>query len=174
MLLLLQPLWGTVLSLVQAKGNKDDRSAQAVQDKASLRQRQQERAPRWHRDPKLATCTAVTALRQRFGRRRWGWLRSHASGFLGMIVRASPRGKGPFRGNTLECGVLHDLLTSLVAVSEYYVCGTSVRSKVRKDKRCSLPNLYLNWRHNRSVMIFQNFQKFPRLQYTTWKRLFKV
>ena len=36
MLLLLQPLWVTVLSLVQAEGNKDDRSAQAVQDKASL------------------------------------------------------------------------------------------------------------------------------------------
>ena len=36
MLLLLQPLWVTVLSLVQAKGNKDDRSTQAVQDKASL------------------------------------------------------------------------------------------------------------------------------------------
>ena len=36
MLLLLQPLWVTVLSLVQTKGNKDDISAQAVQDKASL------------------------------------------------------------------------------------------------------------------------------------------
>ena len=36
MLLLLQPLWVTVLSFVQAKGNKDDRSAQAVQDEASL------------------------------------------------------------------------------------------------------------------------------------------
>ena len=34
--LLLKPLWVTVLSLVQAKGNKDDRSAQAVQDEASL------------------------------------------------------------------------------------------------------------------------------------------
>ena len=34
--LLLQPFWVTVLSLVQAKGNKDDRSAQAVQDEASL------------------------------------------------------------------------------------------------------------------------------------------
>ena len=36
MLLLLQPLWVTVLSLVQAKENKYDRSAQAVQDEASL------------------------------------------------------------------------------------------------------------------------------------------
>ena len=38
MLLLLQPLWVTVLSLslVPAKRNKDDRSAQAVQDEASL------------------------------------------------------------------------------------------------------------------------------------------
>ena len=36
MLLLLQPLWVTVLSLVQAEGNKDDRSAQVVQDEASL------------------------------------------------------------------------------------------------------------------------------------------
>ena len=36
MLLLLQPLWVTVLSLVHAKGNKGDRSAQAVQDEASL------------------------------------------------------------------------------------------------------------------------------------------
>ena len=36
MLLLLQPLWVTVLSLVQTKGNKDDRSAQAVQDESSL------------------------------------------------------------------------------------------------------------------------------------------
>ena len=35
-LLLLQPLWVTVLSLVHAKGNRDDRSAQAVQDEASL------------------------------------------------------------------------------------------------------------------------------------------
>ena len=35
--LLLQPLWvTTVLSLVQTKGNKDDRSAQAVQDEAFL------------------------------------------------------------------------------------------------------------------------------------------
>ena len=36
MLLLLQPLWVTVLSLVQARGNKDDISAQTVQDEASL------------------------------------------------------------------------------------------------------------------------------------------
>ena len=36
MLLLLQPLGVTVLSLVQAKGNEDDRSAQAVQDEAYL------------------------------------------------------------------------------------------------------------------------------------------
>ena len=36
MLLLLQPLWATVLSLVQAKESKDDRSPQAVQDEASL------------------------------------------------------------------------------------------------------------------------------------------
>ena len=36
MLLLLQALWVTVLSLVQAKGNEDDRSAQAVQDEACL------------------------------------------------------------------------------------------------------------------------------------------
>ena len=36
MLQLLQALSVTVLSLVQAKGNKDDRSAQAVQDEASL------------------------------------------------------------------------------------------------------------------------------------------
>ena len=35
MLLLLQPLWVIVLSLVHAKGNKDDRSAQAVQYEAS-------------------------------------------------------------------------------------------------------------------------------------------
>ena len=36
MLLLLQPLWVTVLSLVHAKGNKDDKSTKAVQDEASL------------------------------------------------------------------------------------------------------------------------------------------
>ena len=36
MLLRLQPLWVTVLSLVHAKGNKDGRAAQAVQDEASL------------------------------------------------------------------------------------------------------------------------------------------
>ena len=37
MLLMVQPLWWfTVLSLVTAKGNKDDRSVQAVQDEASL------------------------------------------------------------------------------------------------------------------------------------------
>ena len=36
MLPLLQPLWVTVLSLVHAKGNKDDRSAQAVQNETSL------------------------------------------------------------------------------------------------------------------------------------------
>ena len=36
MLLLLQPLWVTVLSSVQGEGKKDDRSAQAVQDEASL------------------------------------------------------------------------------------------------------------------------------------------
>ena len=36
MLLLLQPLRVTVLSLVHAKRNKDDSSAQAVQDEASL------------------------------------------------------------------------------------------------------------------------------------------
>ena len=52
-----------------------------------------------------------------------------------MIIRTSPKGKGSFRGNTHECGVLQDLLTSIVAVSEYYVCGTPVRSNVRKDVR---------------------------------------
>ena len=36
MFLLLQPLWVTVLSLVQAEGSKEDRSAQALQDDASL------------------------------------------------------------------------------------------------------------------------------------------
>ena len=41
-------------------------------------------------------------------------LQSHASGSLGMIARTSPRGKGPFRGNT-------------------HVCGIPVRSEVRKD-----------------------------------------
>ena len=46
----------------------------------------------------------------------------------------SPRGKGPSRGNTPECGVFPDLLTSsIVAVSEYYVRRTPVRSYVRKD-----------------------------------------
>ena len=35
-LLLLQPLWATVLSLVHAKRNKDHGSAQAVQDEVSL------------------------------------------------------------------------------------------------------------------------------------------
>ena len=33
----------------------------------------------------------------------------------------SERENGPFRGNTLERGVLQDLLISPVAVSEYYV-----------------------------------------------------
>ena len=76
------------------------------------------------------------------------------------------------RKNTLECGVLQDQLTSLVAVSEYYVCGTSVRSNVRKDFQtvprriklsrwgCLFPNLYLNFWHNKSAMIFQNFQHY--------------
>ena len=54
-------------------------------------------------------------------------------GSVGMIVRISLRGKGPFRGNTHECGVLQDLLISTAAVSEHSVCGTPVGSKVRKD-----------------------------------------
>ena len=46
----------------------------------------------------------------------------------------SPRGKGPFRGNTHEeCGVLRDLLISTAAVSENSVCGTPVGSKARDD-----------------------------------------
>ena len=47
--------------------------------------------------------------------------------------RISPRGKGPFRGNTHECGVLRDLLISTAAASEHSICGTPVGSKVRKD-----------------------------------------
>ena len=50
-----------------------------------------------------------------------------------MIIRTGPRGKGPFRVNTHECGMLQDLLSSIVAVSEYYVCGTPVRSNVGKS-----------------------------------------
>ena len=50
-----------------------------------------------------------------------------------MIIRTSPRGKGPFRGNTHECGVLQDLLTSIVVVSGYFVCGAPVGSEMRKD-----------------------------------------
>ena len=51
-----------------------------------------------------------------------------------MTIRTSPRGKRPFRANTRECDMLQDLLSSIiVAVSEYYVCGTPVRSNVRKD-----------------------------------------
>ena len=47
--------------------------------------------------------------------------------------KSDREGKGPFRGNTHECGVLQDLQTSIAAVSEYHVCGTPVRSNVRKD-----------------------------------------
>ena len=50
-----------------------------------------------------------------------------------MIIRTSPRGKGSFRGNTHECVVLQDLLTSTAAVSEYSVCATPVRLNVQKD-----------------------------------------
>ena len=55
----------TVLSLVTANENKDDRSAQAVQlcrMRLPYCQRQQERVSRRCRDPKLAMRTAVTAL----------------------------------------------------------------------------------------------------------------
>ena len=41
--------------------------------------------------------------------------------------------EGTSGGNTHECGVLQDLLTSTAAVSEYSVFGTPVRSNVRKD-----------------------------------------
>ena len=57
---------------------------------------------------------------------------SLAGGSVGTIIRVCPRrGKGPFRGNTHECGVLQDLLISTTAVSEHSVCGTPVGSNVR-------------------------------------------
>ena len=68
MLLLLQHLRITVLSLVHAKGNKDDRSGQAVQDEASLTPAATREGvklldgaetPSWQ-----CARTAVTALRQ--------------------------------------------------------------------------------------------------------------
>ena len=119
--------------LVQAKGNKDDRSAQAVQDEASLSPAATRvgfsMAPRpqvgkVHSSHSVAATIRPLEVRMTAITREWlSW----------DDCSESPRGKGPFKGNTHECGVLQDLLTSIVAVSEYYVCGTPVRSNVRKD-----------------------------------------
>ena len=106
MLLLLQPLWVTILSWVQAKENKDDRSAQAVRDEASL-------------SPAATRTGFSRAPRPQVGNvhSSHGVAATIRPPEVGLIIRISPRGKGPFRGNNLECGVLQDLLTSLVAVS---------------------------------------------------------
>ena len=120
------------MSLMQAKGNKDDRSAhQAVQDEASLSPAATRvgfsMAPRpqvgnVHSSHSVAATIRPPEVRMTAITRECS---------LGMIIRTSPRGKGPFRGNNQACGVLQDLLISIVAVSEYYVCGTHVRSNVR-------------------------------------------
>ena len=133
MLLLLQPLWVTVLSLVQAKGNKGDRSSQAEQDEALLSPAATRAgfsvAPRpqagnVHSNHSVAATIRPPGVRMTAITREWLPWDDYSD--------TSPRGKGPLRGNTHECGVLQDLLTSIVAVSEYYVCGDPVRSNVRK------------------------------------------
>ena len=72
MLLLLELLRVTVLSLGHAKKNKDDIKGQLklCRMRLSYRQRQQdkERPSQRRRDPKLAIRTIVTALRQRSAR----------------------------------------------------------------------------------------------------------
>ena len=64
------PLGNSPVFLVQAKGNKDDRSAQAVQDRASLTPAETRADFSTRRDSKVTMRTAVAALRQRSARRR--------------------------------------------------------------------------------------------------------
>ena len=134
MLLLLQPLWVTVLSLVQTKRNKDDRSAQAVLDEASLSPAATRAgfsmAPRpqignVNSSHSVAATIRPPEVRMTAITRKWLPWDDYSD--------KSEREETFFRGNTHECGVLQDLLTLIVAVSKHYVCGTPVRSNVRKD-----------------------------------------
>ena len=112
---------------MQAKRNKDDRSAQAVQDEASLSPAVTtagfSMAPRSqvgnvHGSHSVAATIRPPEMRMTAITREWLSWDDYSDKF---------EREGPFRGNTHECGVLQDLLTSIAAISEYYVCGTSVR-----------------------------------------------
>ena len=135
------------------KGNKDDRSAQAVQDEGFL-------------SPAIPRTGFSTAPRPKVGNAhgsdsvaatiRPPEVRRTAIGFVGTITRTSPRGKIPFRGNTAysnKCGVLQDLLTSSATVSEYPVCGVPVSSKAREDVQ-TVPRRII--RISRAGMPFPN------------------
>ena len=123
MLLLLQHLWVTVLSLVHAKGNKHDRSAQAVQDKTSLTSVATRAGFSMAPRPQFVNAhgshsvvATIRPLEVRMTPITRGWL--CRDGYSDKSER-----EGPFGGNTHECGMLQDLLISTAAVSEYFVCG---------------------------------------------------
>ena len=119
--MLLQPLWGAQFCLGLNQGKKDDRSAQTVQDEASLSPAATRallggaETPNWQ-------CARQS---QRFGD-------DPAAGGEEDCNHTRAALLGPFRGNIAsshECGVLQDLLTSAAAVSDYSVCGVPVSSK---------------------------------------------
>ena len=105
--MLLQPLWITVLSLVQAKGNKDDRSAQAVQDEASLSpaapRTQVGNAPGSH--SVAATIRPREVMRTAITRERFCW-NDHTD--------KSEREGRPFRGNTASSLVTNTVIRCAV------------------------------------------------------------
>ena len=110
MLLLLQPLWVTVLSLAQAEGKKDDRSAhQAVQDGLL----DGAETPSWQCAQQL----------QRYGNDLAAGRDDDCNHTRLVSLEDYP---------DKSDSVLQDLLTSIVAVSDCHVRRTPVRSNVRK------------------------------------------
>ena len=155
--------WGSlsVLSLVLAKGNTDIKSAQAVQDEASLSPAAKRlgfsTAPRpqvsdAHGSHSVAaTIRPLEVWRTAIARELLCW-HDHTD---------KSGGERTFQRNYRlfsRMRVLQDLLISTEAVSEFSVCGVPVSFKVRKyvqtvpkrimliiSKRgCLFPNLYLN------------------------------
>ena len=133
MLLLLQPLWVTVLCLVQAKGYNDDRSAQAVQDEASLSPAATRAgfsmAPRPQVDNVHSSHTVAAMIRPPEVRmtaitREWlSWDDySDKSEKEGIFQRKYSRMRCVPESTNIYCGSLSIL----------YVYGTPVRSSVRK------------------------------------------
>ena len=148
MLLLLQPHWVTVLSLVHSQGNKDDRSAQAVQDEASLSPAAtgaglltspRPQAGKAHSIHSVSATIRPLEMRRTAIIREWLCWDDHSDKF---------EREGTFQRkyrlfSRMRCAALQDLLTSTAAASEYSVCGIPVNSK--PEKMFKLSRCVLNY-----------------------------